>query len=75
MQLDDGLDVGQEAVATKANELTALRDLLAGLKLQGRIVTVDALGCQRDVVRTIADHHGHYLPGHQGPPVRPIRPT
>ena len=60
-RLDEGLVVGQAAVGTKTNELTAIRQLLRDLALKGRVVTLDALGCQTDIARTIADAGGWYL--------------
>ena len=58
------------AVDGKTNELTAVRQLLDDLELKGRVVTIDALGCQTDISRTLADAGGWYLLAS-----RPIRPT
>ena len=40
--LDGGLVVGQTAVSDKGNELTAIRQLLPNLELEGRVVSIDA---------------------------------
>ncbi len=42
------LFLGQEVVAEKSNEITAIPKLLAVLELTGAIVTIDAMGCQKD---------------------------
>src|SRR6185369_2844859 len=42
----NGLVLGQVAVDTKSNEITALPALLQVLALHGCIVTIDAMGCQ-----------------------------
>ena len=48
-----GLTLGQQAVADKTNEIGAIQELLEALVLEGRVVTMDALLCQRAVARTI----------------------
>ena len=60
-RLDGGLTIGQAAVPAKSNELTAIRQLLPALELEGRVVSIDAMGCRTDVARTIADADGWYL--------------
>ena len=60
-RLDSGLVVGQMAVLNKSNELTAIRQLLVDLELKGRVVSIDAPGCQTDIAETIADRGGWYL--------------
>ena len=53
--------MGQNQVAEKANDWTAIRQLLVDLDLQGRVVSLDALACQTDIVQTIAKGNGWYL--------------
>ena len=60
-RLDNGLTIGQAAVPAKGNELTAIRQLLPALELEGRVVSIDAMGCRTDVAETIADADGWYL--------------
>jgi DDE family transposase len=48
-----GLTLHQQAVADKTNEIGAIQEVLAALVLEGRVVTVDALLCQREIARTI----------------------
>lgn len=53
-----GLTLRQQAVADKSNEITAVQEVLKGLVLEGRVVTVDALLTQREVAQTIVDKKG-----------------
>jgi predicted transposase YbfD/YdcC len=52
---------GQVAVDGKSNEIEAIPRLLALLDLEGATVTVDALGCQREVAREVHDRGGRYV--------------
>ena len=47
--------LGQGAVDQKSNEITAIPRLLRMLAITGAIVTIDALGCQKEIARTIRD--------------------
>ena len=58
---DQRLVLGQLAVDGKSNEITAVPKLLEMLSLKGTIVTVDAMGCQRDIARQIVDRGGDYV--------------
>jgi predicted transposase YbfD/YdcC len=65
----NGLVLGQQKVDEKSNEITAIPLLLAALDLTGCIVTIDAMGCQRDIAAQIDDQGGDYvlsLKGNQG---------
>lgn len=53
-----GVTLGQVAVDDKTNEITAVQELLKGLILQGRVVTVDALLTQKEVAKTIRQKGG-----------------
>lgn len=55
------LVLGQEAVAEKSNEITAIPLLLARLELTDQIVTIDAMGCQRAIAAQIVAQHGDYV--------------
>jgi predicted transposase YbfD/YdcC len=56
-----GLTLGQVAVDTKSNEITALSQLLELLDLHDKIVTIDAIGCQKEIARMIVDSGGDYI--------------
>lgn len=60
------LVLGQEATEVKSNEITAIPKLLALLELRGCIVTIDAMGCQRDIAKQIVDQGGDYVLGLKG---------
>ena len=47
------LVLGQEATADKSNEITAIPRLLERLALEGALVTIDAMGTQTEIARTI----------------------
>jgi hypothetical protein len=53
-----GLTLAQSAVDDKTNEITAMKEVLAGLVLTGRVLTMDALLCQREIAQTIREKGG-----------------
>lgn len=53
--------MGQVAVADKSNEITAIPRLLELLDIQGVLVTIDAMGCQKDIARKITEGGGDYI--------------
>ena len=55
------LVLGQVKVDAKSNEITAIPQLLEMLLLQGCIVTIDAMGCQREIAQKILDEKADYL--------------
>jgi predicted transposase YbfD/YdcC len=55
------LVLGQEAVDTKSNEITAIPALLARLDLTEQVVTIDAMGCQRAIAAQIVAQGGDYV--------------
>jgi predicted transposase YbfD/YdcC len=63
------LVLGQVKVAGKSNEIVAIPKLLDMLAIDGAIVTIDAMGCQRDIAQKIIDKKADYvlaLKGNQG---------
>jgi hypothetical protein len=63
------LVLGQVKVAEKSNEIVAIPKLLDMLAIEGAIVTIDAMGCQRDIARKVVDKQADYLlalKGNQG---------
>ncbi len=54
------LTLGQVAVDSKSNEITAIPALLDLLDLNGALVTIDAMGCQKAIAQKIVDQGGHY---------------
>ena len=55
------LVLGQVATDAKSNEITAVPKLLKMLRLEGTVVTVDALNCQRDIAQQVIDQKGDYV--------------
>jgi len=53
--------LGQQAVDPTTNEAKAALEILKAIVLEGRLVTGDAMFCQRDLCRQIVDDHGDYL--------------
>ncbi len=53
--------LGQRKVDAKSNEITAIPKLLDMLALDGCIVTIDAIGCQKAIAQKIIDRGGDYV--------------
>jgi len=58
---ENRLVLGQTKVAEKSNEITAIPELLALLDVAGCIVTIDAMGCQKEIARLIIEESGDYV--------------
>ena len=56
-----GITLGQVAVDAKSNEITAMPQLLELLDLRDKIVTTDAMGCQKAIAETIVAGGGDYI--------------
>ena len=66
---ENRLVLGQVKVADKSNEITAIPKLLDVLDIQGCIVTIDAMGAQKEIAKQIVEQGAHYvlsLKGNQG---------
>jgi predicted transposase YbfD/YdcC len=55
------LTLAQVAVADKSNEITAIPQLLKLLDLEGALVSIDAIGCQKAIASEVLDAGGDYL--------------
>lgn len=55
------LSLGQVAVAAKSNEITAIPQLLDLVDVAGAVVTIDAIGCQKEIVTKIRARQADYL--------------
>lgn len=58
---DIRLVLGQLKTADKSNEITAIPELIKTLDLQGAIVTLDAMGCQKKIAQTIIEAQADYV--------------
>lgn len=56
-----GLVLGQRKTGEKSNEITAIPELLRTLDIKGATVTIDAMGCQTRIAKTIVEGEGNYL--------------
>jgi len=57
---DYGITLGQVAVDSKSNEITAVPQLLDMLDLKGTIVTLDAMGCQKAIAKKVIEGGGDF---------------
>jgi predicted transposase YbfD/YdcC len=56
-----GIVLAQTKTDEKSNEITAIPELLSILELHGAIVTVDAMGCQRQIIKDIISKNADYV--------------
>ena len=55
------LVLGQCKVEEKSNEITAIPELIKVLDIAGCLVTIDAMGCQKEIVKSIVENSGEYV--------------
>ncbi|MFO0840905.1 MAG: ISAs1 family transposase [Gemmataceae bacterium] len=58
---EHSLTLGQVATEEKSNEITAIPELLELLELEGALVTIDAMGCQKAIAAKITEGGGDYV--------------
>lgn len=58
---ENQLSLGQVVVPEKSNEITAIPELLQVLDISGALVTIDAMGCQREIADQIREGKGDYV--------------
>ena len=58
---EQGLCIGQRKVEYKSNEITAIPELLGSLCIANSVVTIDAMGCQKEIAKVIVEGKGEYL--------------
>ena len=63
---ENGVTLGQLAVNEKTNEIPVMRDLLDMIDIKGKIITADAMHCQKETVEKITDLGGSYVLGLKG---------
>ena len=66
---ENSLVLGQTRTDAKSNEITAIPELLKLLDVSGCIVSIDAMGCQKEIAQTILERGADYLlavKGNQG---------
>ena len=66
---EEGIALGQVATDAKSNEITAIPQLLEQINLAGTLITIDAMGCQKDIVEQIVKGGGDcVIPVKDNPP-------
>lgn len=55
------LSLGQFKVDEKSNEITAITPLLNTLDISDKVITIDAMGCQKEIAQAITMGKGHYV--------------
>jgi predicted transposase YbfD/YdcC len=55
------LSLGQVVVGEKSNEITAIPELIRVLELSGAVVTIDAMGCQKEIADLIREGDADYV--------------
>lgn len=63
---DVGISIGHIACQEKSNEITAIPDLLELIDINGKIITIDAMGCQKKIAEQIKNGNGDYILGLKG---------
>jgi predicted transposase YbfD/YdcC len=58
---EEGIALGQVATEAKSNEITAIPELLKQIELTDSLITIDAMGCQKEIVRDIVDGGGDFV--------------
>ena len=58
---ENRLSLGQVVVDEKSNEITAIPELLGLLDVSGALVTIDAMGCQKEIAAQIREGGGDYV--------------
>lgn len=61
-----GITLGQWKTEEKSNEITAIPELIDVLDLKGATVTLDAMGCQKDIAQAIVGKGANYVLGLKG---------
>lgn len=59
--VENGLVLGQIKTNEKSNEITAIPELIKQIELEGKTVSIDAMGCQKAIARLIIEKKGDYV--------------
>jgi predicted transposase YbfD/YdcC len=58
---EQGIALGQIATEEKSNEITAIPALIERIDIEGAVVTIDAMGCQKEIAKKIIKGGGDYV--------------
>lgn len=78
MASESGICIGQIKTEEKSNEITAIPKLIESLSIEDCTVTIDAMGCQREIVKTIVEQKANYViaaKANQGDLLKAIKDT
>jgi len=56
-----GLLLGQLKTEAKSNEITAIPELIQSIDVKGAVITIDAMGCQKEIVKVIINNEADYI--------------
>lgn len=58
---DTGISIGQKIVENKSNEIPAVRELIDIIDVNGKVITADAMHCQKETAKRIINNGGDYV--------------
>ncbi len=58
---ENGICLGQVKVSEKSNEITAIPELVEAIATKGCTITIDAMGCQKNIAKTIIENKADYI--------------
>lgn len=61
LMVETGICIGQLKVEAKTNEIKGIPDLLGWLDIEGAVVTTDAIGCQKEIIKIIKGNGGDFV--------------
>ena len=61
LMVETGICIGQLKVDAKTNEIKGIPDLLSWLDIEGAVVTTDAIGCQREIIKIIVSKGADFV--------------
>ncbi len=70
---ENGVILGQEAIHEKTNEIPVFQQMLEYLSIKGKVITADALHCQRETCKKIVCKQGDYVLGLRACPHKRLR--
>lgn len=59
--VESGVILAQQPVENKSSEIAAIPKILEEINIQGAIITIDAMGCQKDIAKKICDSGADYI--------------
>ena len=59
--VESGIVFGQIRVTEKSNEITAIPKLLDAIEIKGNIITIDAMGCQKEIAKIITEKQADFI--------------